>query len=99
MNTKSIITIDISNPTALPTDGSQISGSLVSEYALTFPDNCSSGEMRPFALKFHKGVGYLGVVCDASISKLTSDLKAYVYRFNPTNIADGLTKELEFDLD
>ena len=82
--------------TTSPTNGSNISASLVTEYALTFPDACTTGEMRPFGLKYHQGKGYLGVVCDASLSLDSLDLMAYVYSFDPENVSAGLTKVLEW---
>ncbi len=95
---KSLINVDISDPSLLPTTGTTIAGSLVTEYSLTFLDACTTGEMRPFGLKYHKERGYLGVVCDASVSKNRNDLMAYVYSFDPNNPSTGLNKELEFDL-
>lgn len=40
---------------------------------------CKGGVSRPFAVKVHEGKLYVGVVCDASASQLTSDLTASVY--------------------
>lgn len=41
--------------------------------------DCTTGEARPFAVKYKNGKVYVGIVCDASISQKVSDLKAYVY--------------------
>ena len=98
LNTKSLINIDISDINLLPTDGSAVPASLVTEYPFSFPDACAAGQMRPFGLKYHKGRGYLGVVCDASSSNDRNDLKAYIYDFDPLNPGTGLNKILEFDL-
>ena len=55
--------------------------------------------MRPFALKFRRGIGYLGVVCDASISLDSTDLMSYVYTFDPLKIGAGLSKVFEMEMD
>jgi hypothetical protein len=44
---------------------------------------CTGGVMRPFAVKAYRGNVYVGVVCDASVSKNRNDLKAMVYSFDP----------------
>jgi len=58
-----------------------------------------TGQLRPWALEFHDGVGYLGLVCDASISKDIDDLAGYVLSFDPNNIAGGFATELTMNLD
>lgn len=45
--------------------------------------SCNGGVFRPFGLTFYRDKGYLGGVCDASISKQSADLKAYVLAFDP----------------
>jgi hypothetical protein len=47
--------------------------------------------IRPFAIKIHKGRGYLGVVSDGGATQLASDLRGYILEFDPNNIADGFT--------
>lgn len=100
LKTRSLINIDISNISLLPTNGSAVPASLVTEYPLTFPGACAatSGVMRPFGLAYYKDKGYIGVVCDASVSKLASDLTAFVYSFDPLNVAGGLTLVVSFPL-
>lgn len=90
LNTKSIVTVNVSNPALLPTNGTAAPSGLVSEYPLTFPNSCTNGQMRPFALDIEKGVGYLGAICDGSTGT-QSDLVAFVYTFDPKNIGAGLT--------
>lgn len=65
----------------------------------TFDGLCPNGVMRPWALEFNDGVGYLGAVCDASGSQSTADLDGYVFTFNPANPAAGLTQALQIDFD
>lgn len=58
---------------------------------------CTDGQMRPFALKFYKGKGYLGIVCDGEDIFNNSALAAYVLSFDPQNIAAGFTQEVHFN--
>ena len=50
--------------------------------------------MRPWALKFAYGKGYLGVINDASTTGVSTDLKAYVLEFDPNNMSAGFTQKL-----
>ncbi|MEM1120955.1 MAG: SdrD B-like domain-containing protein, partial [Bacteroidota bacterium] len=59
----------------------------------------ATGVLRPWALEFFRGKGYLGLICDASISKDPDDLRAFVLSFDPNNIEAGFTEEFSFDLD
>ncbi len=84
---KSLIAIDVS--------GDTIPGAMT-EYTPTLP-SCTGGEMRPWGLKFYMGKGWLGAVCDASVSQNADDLDAYVFSFDPANPIT-LTTEITFDL-
>jgi hypothetical protein len=55
---------------------------------------CVSGELRPWALAFKNGKGFLGVICDASISQNRADLLGYVLSFDPNNVSAGFNVEL-----
>ncbi|MEN0004698.1 MAG: SdrD B-like domain-containing protein, partial [Bacteroidota bacterium] len=55
---------------------------IIASYPLPAGVCGSSGEMRPWALKFHEGQIYVGAVCDASYTQNVSDLAGYVYRLN-----------------
>ena len=89
---KALIRIDVSgNPTSLPTGIEQYILSALPNYPST-----SAGVLRPWALKFNNGKGYLGLVADASAGS-QSDLRAYVLQFDPTNMAAGFTQVLGFD--
>lgn len=92
---KALISVDVSGTTGgLP--------GTVNQYILAdlsgIP-NCTNGKLRPFALEFYGGRGYLGAVCDGSISQDSSDLTAYVLSFDPNNVALGFQRELKFTLD
>ncbi len=54
-------------------------------------------DSRPFALAFSDGVGYLGVTCTAETSQKGSDLRAFVYSFDPEAL-DSFTEVLNVDL-
>lgn len=75
--------MNLSNQTlyaiTLPKDVSQApTASDVTAYPVP-NSGCTGGIARPFAVKAHQGKIYVGVVCDASTSQLTSNLKAFVY--------------------
>jgi SdrD B-like domain len=58
----------------------------------------SLGVLRPWALKFYRGRGYIGLVGDATASQLSSDLIGYVLSFDPNNAAAGFTTEITLNL-
>ena len=62
------------------------------------PTPCgTTGVSRPWGLKYYNGRLYVGVTCDASLSQSTSDLRAYIYVFNPfTNTFEDVA--LDFPL-
>ncbi|NJM39375.1 MAG: hypothetical protein HC853_00705 [Anaerolineae bacterium] len=62
------------------------------------PVTGASGEVRPWALTFHGGRGYLGAVCDASNSLNPADMQAYVLSFDPASPGLGLTTVISFGL-
>lgn len=59
---------------------------------------CNNGIFRPFGLSFYRDKGYLGGVCDASISQDSNDLIAYVLAFDPNNPTNGFTTVVNFSL-
>jgi uncharacterized repeat protein (TIGR01451 family) len=61
--------------------------------------SCTGGVLRPWALAFHHGKGYLGAVCSAETSKNRADLQAFVLSFDPnapTSMAVELTVPLNY---
>lgn len=97
---ESLLKIDISN--GVPTDGSSLGGSLVEEYFLSdFNElpTCTNGKFRPWAITFEKGVGYLGGICSGENGGTISDVEAFVFSFDPTQITSGFQQILNFDLD
>ncbi len=99
----SIIQVDVSSDSHLPTDGSKIDGEYVKNFPIDFsalPD--CNGEYHPWAVEFNGSYGYLGVVCDGSADGNNSDLSAHILRFIPENmnvLANEFELVLSFDLD
>ena len=63
---------------------------------------CVNGIGRPFGIKPHKGLIYVGGVCTgenlAPTAGVTNDLQAYVYAYNPTNNTWSANPVLQFPL-
>ena len=54
--------------------------------AVAIPDpGCSNGDYRPWALKYHQGKYYVGVVCSGETSQNKDDLKFTIYEYNPVS--------------
>jgi len=47
-----------------------------------FPANCTGDVVRPFGLKYYKGMLYVGMVCTAENTQDSTNLRAYVYTYN-----------------
>ncbi|GAB4027176.1 SdrD B-like domain-containing protein [Spirosoma gilvum] len=61
---------------------------------------CTSGVRRIWGLKTYQGKVYVGAVCDASVSKNKSDLRAIVYAYTPgtgNSLGSGGTYKIIFD--
>ncbi|WP_020570873.1 SdrD B-like domain-containing protein [Neolewinella persica] len=99
---RSLIAIDVSDPSLIPTNGSAPPGAIVNRYLMTsipgFP-NCVNGEFRPFALDFSNGRGYIGGVCSAENNGLREDMEAIVLSFDPTDPMAGFFTEVSFGLE
>jgi hypothetical protein len=59
---------------------------------------CTGGSLKAWGLKLYKGKGYLGVVCDAALSQISSDLAGFILSFDPNNVAAGFTTILNINL-
>ncbi|MEM7128145.1 MAG: SdrD B-like domain-containing protein [Chloroflexota bacterium] len=88
----SLIKIDVSGVTA-PTTAQQIP----LEGIAGLP-TCTNGILRPWALKFRLGKGYLGAVCSAENGGDRDDLRAYVLSFDPAMPTAGMTVEVDVDM-
>ncbi len=61
-------------------------------------DELNKGIGRPFGLCVRQGNVYVGVVCDASISKDSNDLKARVYEMKPSDLVPNWVLDIEIPL-
>jgi SdrD B-like domain len=76
-----IYRIHVGNPHKL---GSQITAADITEYDIPHPwDEVNVGFARPFGFVARQGKMYVGIICDASWSQNTNDLKARVYEMTP----------------
>jgi hypothetical protein len=91
---KALIKVDVSNSATASLPGA------VNQYLLAslsgYP-SVSTGILRPWALKFYRGKGYLGIVNDGSLGS-RANLQAYVLSFDPNNITAGFVTELTVPL-
>ena len=99
LNDRSLIQVDISDVSQVPTDGSAIDGSLVNVFPIDVAP-CTNGEFRPFAIEFNGNIGYVGGTCDGSENQNPDnqeDLEAYLYAFDPGQLTT-FTEVLRFPL-
>jgi SdrD B-like domain len=69
--------------------GSQITAADIVEYDIPHPwDEVNVGFARPFGFTARQGKMYVGIICDASWSQNTNDLKARVYEMTPDTPAN-----------
>ena len=91
---KALISMDISGESSLlPQD--------VKQYPIEFIANlptCKNGEIRPWALSIFRDRGYLGIICDASVSQDKDDVTAHVLSFDLENPTSGFTQILSMDM-
>jgi hypothetical protein len=75
---RSLIKLNVTNG-ATPTSATEYLLSSMGE------PSCTGGVLRPWALKFHNGKGYIGAVCSAETSNTRNDLVGRVMSFDPSN--------------
>ncbi|MBK8722440.1 MAG: hypothetical protein IPL95_09275 [Saprospiraceae bacterium] len=83
---KKIYTIDVENKSLLATSS-----------AVPNPCNSGVGNVRPFALKYHRGKLYVGAICDAITSQNKNDLNAVVYSYDGTSFTSVLNFPLTYN--
>jgi len=83
LNDKKLYTIDIASKTLV---GSGIA----------IPTVCTGGNSRPFGLEYHRGKVYVGAICDASTSQITTDLTATIYRLDGASFTNILSFPLNY---
>src|SRR5579871_790384 len=73
----------------LPTSG-PLTPDTIGRYDIPLPPDRTGvtstnpqGDIRPFAVKFYRGLVYIGLVNSAEATQNPNDLRAYVYTFNP----------------
>jgi SdrD B-like domain/Secretion system C-terminal sorting domain len=90
---KKLYEIDIQNANApvLPTAAN------IRSWPIPNPPH-SGGDIRPWAIKVHRGKLYVGLVCDAQTSQLAADLKASIYEFDPSGTGVFAGEVLSFPL-
>lgn len=101
---RSIITVDVSGGTAALNNASAGTlGPLTNSYTISSlpgaPSCGVTGVLRPWALKIYRGVGYMGLVCDASVSQVQDDVTGFIVKFDPENIGAGFTQIIPLNLD
>jgi hypothetical protein len=92
---KGLISLDISG------DMNALTSADVNQYLIEDLNNvptCTNGQLRPWGLKIHEGKGYLGLICDASLSKSQDDLSAHIVSFSIQKPQDGFQNVLTFAL-
>ena len=55
-------------------------------------------DLRPFAVQWHAGLLYVGIVNSAQSTQSASDLRAYVYSVNPSTLAFSAAPVFQFSL-
>ncbi len=85
----------------IPTSGA-LNVSTIQRVAFpTSMPNCTTAvEVRPFAVTWYEGTIYVGAVCsrETASSSTSSNLRAYVYRFDPAAMTFNATPDLNFRL-
>lgn len=54
----------------------------------------TASDVRPFALKYYKGMLYVGLTCTAESTQLDTDMRAFVYRYDGTSFVQVLNESL-----
>lgn len=86
------------NPSVTPTAANVLGG-----YSIALPSGyaCASGagDFRPWAIKYYKGLIYIGALCSGESTQWTpANLRGYILSFNPANPAAGFTHVANFPL-
>ena len=83
-------------PTTLPLVPGNIVRTPIPVPASAVPAN--GADLRPFALQYHRGQLYVGMVNSAETSGSAANLRAYVYTLDPATMTFGATPAFEFAL-
>jgi hypothetical protein len=98
LNDRKLYGIKNVNPAVTP-----LATDVVGGYSVALPTGYSyvtnANDFRPWGVKFHKGLVYVGAVCSGeSTPWVPNNLKGYVLSFNPANPAAGFSFVAEFPL-
>lgn len=77
-----LYTVNLFNNTLVQISTDQPSAATTKSWQIPNPQ-CSHGEYRAFALKYHKDKIYVGVTCTAETAKMENQSSANVYEFDP----------------
>jgi hypothetical protein len=82
---------------------SPVAADVIGGYSVALPVGYSyvtnANDFRPWAVKYYKGLVYVGAVCSAESTPWNSaNLKGYVLSFNPANPAAGFSFVAEYPL-
>lgn len=85
----------------IPTSGTLDSTTIQSTaFPAAMPSCGAAADVRPFALSWHEGTVYVGAVCSRETSGVTisTNLRAYVYRFDPVTMTFSGSPDINFQL-
>ncbi len=83
----------------IPTSGALDNATITSAaFPATMPGCTNAVDVRPFSVNFYEGLIYVGAICSAETSGLSTGLQAYVYTVNPMTLAFSAAPILQFPL-
>ncbi len=91
LNNRSLVSIAIGNPLNLP-----ITPDRVKEIPIPDPGCTTSGDWRPWGIKYRDGVLYVGGVCSAESTNNSDDLKAVVYAYSKDTFIEVVSFDLNY---
>jgi uncharacterized repeat protein (TIGR01451 family) len=101
LHNRSIVVAPLGNSCSAPTSAAQLT-----EVTIPTPASCDD-EVRPWAVKYHEGQVYVGMVCTGEQANVNAqvkadvnreDLRAYVYQFDPDTLSFASSPATEFSL-
>lgn len=91
LNNRSLVSIAIGNPLNLP-----ITPDRVKETPIPDPGCSTSGDWRPWGIKYKDGVLYVGGVCSAESTNNPDDLRAVVYAYSNDTFVEVISFDLNY---
>lgn len=101
LHNRSIVTMPLGNACSAPSSPAQLT-----EVVIPNPSSCDD-VVRPWAVKYHEGQVYVGMVCtgeqanvnaEVKTDVIRDDLRAYVYQFDPDSLTFASSPAVEFSL-